>query len=215
MTFAQVGLAVVLCGAAACSSTSKEHDNAEALYKDAEDDLQADRYIMAHEKFGKLRSKYPYSKFAILATLRNADTYFKEESYFEAAAAYQTFRDLHPNHEKAAYALFMVGESYFLDTPTQIARDLTSAGRAISSFQEYLKRFPFDENAQKAKDRIAAARDVLAEKELYVGNFYYKRDLPLSAKGRYERILNLYGDSKFATEAKTKLEVVNRELKPE
>src|SRR5688572_1079635 len=97
----------------ACSGQKIDENNPQDLYKDAEEDIQDKRFAMALDKLKSLKNKFPYSHLATQAKLRIADVYFDEESYIEAAGAYESFRDMHPKHEKADYVLFRIGESYF------------------------------------------------------------------------------------------------------
>ncbi|MFX6218501.1 outer membrane protein assembly factor BamD, partial [Acinetobacter baumannii] len=73
---------------------------AEKQYSEGERLLKKDRYVEAVERFRVLKSRYPYSKYAALATLRIGDVHFQEESYIEAAAAYKVFRELYPKHDQ-------------------------------------------------------------------------------------------------------------------
>ena len=57
-----------------------------------------------------IKNKFPYSNYATEAQLKIADVYYMQESYGEAAVAYEAFRDLHPKHEKVPYAMFRIGE---------------------------------------------------------------------------------------------------------
>jgi outer membrane assembly lipoprotein YfiO len=104
--------------------------------------------------------------------------------------------------------MFRIGKSYFKDSPTNVARDLTPAQKSVDSYQEYLHRFPNAENAKEAQEDLAAARRLLADKELYIGNFYFKRDFYDSAKPRFERVVALYPETPAAAEAKQKLEKI-------
>src|SRR5436305_4595321 len=88
---------------AGCAGTPVDENDPASLFKDAESDIQSDHYQIAVEKLRSIKNKFPYSKYALDAQLRIADVYFLEESYAEAAAAYETFKDLHPKHEKAGY----------------------------------------------------------------------------------------------------------------
>jgi outer membrane protein assembly factor BamD len=80
---------------------------------------------------------------------------------------------LHPKHPKVAYAMFRIGLSYFNDLPSTVARDLTDASKAQDAFNEFLRRFPTDPNAADARKDLADCRKELAEKELYIANFYF------------------------------------------
>ena len=202
---------MIQIGHLGCSGKSVEDGDPAELYKEAEEDISSDHYQLAVDKLKIIKNKYPYSKFALDASLRLADVYFLQESFTEAALAYESFRDLHPKHEKVAYAMFRIGLSYYNDLPSTVARDLTDANKAQDAFNEFLRRFPADPNAAEAKKDLTDSRKQLAEKELYIGNFYYKRHFFDSAKSRYEKLLQLYPETTPAGEAKEKLARIEKE----
>ena len=195
-----------------CSGKKIEDADPGDLYKMAEEDIANDQYLLALEKLKLVRNKYPYSKFATQAQLKIADVYYLQESYIEAAAAYESFNDLHPKNDKVDYAMFRAAESYFNDIPSPIARDLTPAKKAEDAFNEFLKRFPGDAEAPKARAHLELARTALAEKELYIGNFYYHEDQYESAKRRYEKLLMMYPETKFAAKARDRLAATEQKL---
>jgi outer membrane protein assembly factor BamD len=197
-------LAMGLVGSG-CSGREVDENDPASLYSDAEEEISNDHYQIALDKLRIVKNKFPYSKFSIDAQLKIADVYFLQESWAEAAIAYETFRDLHPKHERVAYAMFRIGKSHFNDIPSPTARDLTPGQKAIDAYSEYLRRFPADPNVAEAKSDLDGIRKVMAEKELYIGNFYYRRDFYESARPRFEKILALYPDSEAAKEAKEKL----------
>jgi len=160
------------------------------------------------EKLQSIKNKHPYSKEATEAQLRIADVYFLQDNYTEAAASYEAFRDLHPKHPKIAYATFRVALSHFNDIPGNHARDLTPAARAETAFDEYLYRFPKDEFSAEARAKRAEARNILAEKEVYIADFYYKRDHWDAARGRYQKVVSTYGDTTFVDHAQKRLKAL-------
>lgn len=190
-------LALFLMAAlSACSAVVINNESPpEAQYADGERLLNKERFLEAVERFRMLKSRYPYSKYAALASLRIADCHFAEEAYIEAAAAYKVFRELYPKHEHAAYAQFRTAESYYNQLPGAVDRDLEPAKDAIQAYSDYLKLFPSHPEAAKAQFRITELRQTLAEKEDYVGNFYFIRDFYLSAAGRYRHILENYPEA--------------------
>lgn len=190
---------------AGCSSAPVSENEPERLYKDALDDINSDHYQIAIEKLKLIRNKFPYSSYATEAQLKIADVYYLQESYAEAALAYEAFRDLHPKHEKVPYAMFRAAKSYFNDAPGTVARDQTTVQKALDAYNEFLKRFPQAPEATEARKDVAEARRTLAEKELYIGDFYFKRDFYDSAKPRYQKILNLYPETDAAKQAQEKL----------
>jgi outer membrane protein assembly factor BamD len=194
-----------------CSGKSVEDGDPSELYKEAEEDISSDHYQLAVDKLKVIKNKYPYSKFALDASLRLADVYFLQESFTEAALAYESFRDLHPKHERVPYAMFRVGKSYYNDIPSAVSRDLTPATKAQDAYNDFLRRFPNDPNAPEARKDWADIRRQLAEKELYIANFYYKRHFYDSAKNRFEKLLQLYSDTPTAEEAKDKLAKIEKD----
>jgi outer membrane protein assembly factor BamD len=185
-----------------CASKGISESNPKEMYEDANQDIENDRYLLALDKLRIIKSKFSYSNYGALAQLRIGDVYFLQDSFTEAAAAYETFVELYPKHEKSPYALFRAGEAYYNDIPTTIQRDMRSAESAISSFTNYLKKYPSGEYAEKAKTMKVQAYDRLAEKELDVAKFYIHRKKAEAAKQRLQKILDQYGESKVAPEAK-------------
>jgi len=193
-----------------CSSTPIDENDPASLMADAEDDIQSNHYQIAIEKLRTIKNKFPYSKHATDSQIRIADVYFLQESFAEAALTYEVFRDLHPKHEKTAYAMFRIGKSYFNDMPGTVARDLTSAQRGLDAYRDFMKRFPTDPQAKEAEADIVTIRDTLAAKELYIGNFYYRSADWDAAKARYMKIQIMYPETETAKQALTKLESIEK-----
>jgi outer membrane protein assembly factor BamD len=176
------------------------------MYEDAEIDIEGNRYLLALDKLRVVRSKFSYSNYGALAQLRIGDVYFLQDSFPEAAVAYEGFYELYPKHAKASYALFRAGESHYSDIPTTTARDLKSAENAIQWLGTYLARYPRGEHSERARDLRQKAYDKLAEKELDTARFYLKRKKYPAARTRLEKLLELYPGSAYADQAREMLE---------
>lgn len=188
-----------------CAGKSVDQNDPAALMKEAEDDIKSDHYQIALDKLRSIKNRFPYSKFALEAQLRIADVFFMQESFPEAAATYEAFSDLHPKHERVPYALFRAAKSYYNDSPSRVERDLTPAQKALTSYTEFLRRFPAAAEADEARKDVAAIRLTLAEKEMTIADFYNKRRHYDSAKTRYEKILALYPETAPAKAAQEKI----------
>lgn len=196
-------------GVSGCSTAEVNENDPVALAKEAESDIESDRYILALEKLQKVKNQHPYSTQAVEAKLRIADVYFLQENFAEAAATYEAFKDLHPRHPRLAYASYRVGLSFYSDLPGNHARDLASANKAEESFKDYLRNFPAAEFSEDAKVKLAEVRRILAGKEMYIANFYFKREMWEAAKSRYAKVVNQYADSPFLEEAKEQLKKID------
>ena len=157
--------------------------------------LAADgRYEEALIQLADVRNRFPYSQFTTDAELKIADIHFERESFVEAQNAYLLFKDFHPKHPRIDYATSQLALSYFHQLPDTIDRDLSQAQNAISAFDDVIRSYPGTEYAKKAKEKRAKIYDMLAQKELYIADFYFKQKQYLSALGRYEDVLRKFPD---------------------
>lgn len=187
---------------AGCSSTPElDTSTPEGAYALAERYDKDERYEEAITQYGVVKNKHPYSKLATEAELKIAEIHFKREDYVEAQAAYQTFKELHPTHPQIAYVTFRMGLSLYKQLPETIDRDLGVAERAILYFDEVIQSYPQSANVGEARDYKTKALKMLAEKEWYIGNFYFIRDFHLSALGRFEGLLEKYPKLGFDAQA--------------
>lgn len=175
-----------------CSSKEKNANTAEGLYKIAQEYDDAERYEIALQKYADVKNKFPYSSLATSAELAVADVHYKQESFAEAQIAYQNFRDLHPKHAKIDYVIFKTGMSFYQQLPDTVDRDLILANDAIYAFNELIKNYPRSEFLIEAKEKRDKCFVMLAEKELYIGNFYLRHEDYAAALNRFEQMLAKY-----------------------
>lgn len=185
-------LLLPLCLAACSSTNTIDTSSPEGSFKLAEKYEKDERFEEAIAQYNDVKNKHPYSKLASEAKLRVADIYFKREDFVEAQNAYQAFKELHPSHPRIDYVTFRLGLSFFNQLPPTIDRDLSVAERAILYFDETRQSFPSSPYAKEAAENKQKALKMLAEKELYIGNFYFVREKYESALSRYEDLLAKY-----------------------
>lgn len=184
---------IVLLLVAACSSDGpKGKTEAEKLYKEAQELVKDERYILATEKLNQIKTQHPYSFYATPAELMLADVQYKQENYIESAASFLLFRDFHPKHERIAWVVFMIGESYYKQLPSTIDRDLESGTEALKFYQELLEKYPNDGQVPTARKRIDEVNGMLREKDQYVADFYFKTGVWQAARWWYQDILDRY-----------------------
>jgi outer membrane protein assembly factor BamD len=169
-----------------------EEDAAE-LMNEGNENLSTGRYKEAVEDFQKVKDRFPYSKYAIIAELKMADALYLQEEYDTAYAAYDEFEKLHPKHKEIPYVIYQKGMSHFNQIKSK-DREQAHTLKAKEEFERVIKRFPRDEYANKARKNLRECLIYLAEHELFVGNFYYKQGRYVAALGRYKYILNNYPD---------------------
>ncbi len=150
-------------------------------------------YRQAIESFQKLKEWYPFSKYASLAELKIADSYYHLGEYEDAVYAYKNFESLHPNNEAIPYVIFQIGTCYYEQMDT-VDRDQTPARKALDTYTRLLRRFPDSDYSVKARQRIKECQKSLAGHEFYVGIFYYKNKKYKAALCRFKSVLANYPD---------------------
>jgi outer membrane protein assembly factor BamD len=197
-----------------CSSDKpKGKTEAEVLYKESLDLIESERYILATEKINQIKTQHPYSYYATPAELLLAEVQFKQESYIESAASFLLFRDFHPKHERIAYVIFMIAESYFMQLPPTIDRDLESGMEAIKFYKEVVEKYPQSEFVEKALKSIKKIMARLLEKDQYIADFYFKTKEYSAARYWYLDILENHQNEKTRHHAMLRTILASHELK--
>ena len=193
LAFVALGTAAAAPVLVGCSSAEKiDASTPEGAFKLGEEFEKDDRYEEAIARFSEVKNKYPYSRFSPLSELKIADIQYKRENYIEAQNAYLLFKDFHPRHPQIDYVTFRLAMSYFKQLPSTIDRDLTLAEKAILYFDETVASYPGSTHVAESRERKQDALKMLAEKEIYVAEFYIKEKQFDSALKRYEGMLRTY-----------------------
>ncbi len=185
--------------------TSNEMEkNVDELVYDGSSAFAAGDYKDAVKAYTDLKDWYPFSKYAILAELKIADSHFHLEEYVEAILGYEEFEKLHPKNEAIPYVIYQTGLCWFKQLDT-VDRDSSPAKNSLTQFNRLINQFPEDEYAKKAKKNIKACVANLSGHELYVANFYMKTKKYKAALKRYEYLVEHYPGSKESKEALNKI----------
>jgi outer membrane protein assembly factor BamD len=167
-------------------------------------ELKDENYPEAQKYFQFVKSKYPFSKFAVLAELAIADSQFARGNYNEAIDAYKAFARLHPTHDKVedGYVAFKVGESYFKDMPDDIwilppsyEKDQSAVSDALRELTDFERKFPDSKYLRQAQDLRKQVLQRLVDHEVYVARFYLNSDHPKAAALRIEGAIRRYPGS--------------------
>ena len=202
---------LILCFFGACLFLScatprpQGKTEAEILLKEARLLKDNGRYIMATEKLGTIRSKYPYSYYATHAELMGADILFEQESFAEAASAYILFRDFHPKHKEMDRIIWMIARSHHEQMPDTFDRDLTSGIEAEKYYRQLVTLFPQSSYKKDAEKHMAAIREQVRLKERYIADFYFKTQDYLSARHRYLSILERFTNGELRTHSMARI----------
>ncbi len=149
----------------------------------------------------EIQIRYPYTKYAALAELRSGDVYFKRKEYMQAAEEYENFITNHPGHQELDYAIYRLGLCYY-EMKAGKDRNHSKPLNAIKWFTLLKQTYPDSQYVEQIQEKIDKSRKILAERELYLGNFYKKKKNYEAAEQRYKNVLENYSDTEYVEEAR-------------
>ncbi|MGE0384826.1 MAG: outer membrane protein assembly factor BamD [Gammaproteobacteria bacterium] len=166
---------------------------AQQLYEKARDRMDSGYYDGAIDLYEKLQARFPFGQYAQQAQLELAYSYYKTEKSAEAVAACDRFIKLYPTHPHIDYAYYLRGlanfntgkglTQRFLPTdPSQ--RDPGGALKSFEDFSDLIKRYPQSRYVTDAQQRMVYLRNILAQNEVNVANYYLRRGAYIAAANR-------------------------------
>ena len=158
----------------------------------------------ASKKFEEVDRQHPYSEWARKSLLMSAYAYYEARSYEECITAAKRYISLHPGTPDAAYAMYLVGASYFDQIP-DVSRDQGRTEKAIASLEEVIRKFPDSEYAASARRKIEEGHDQLAAKEMTVGRYYQDKKNFIGAINRFKVVVTRYQRTRHVEEALMRL----------
>jgi outer membrane protein assembly factor BamD len=200
--------------------TDMARSTPEGLYQQGVEYYHDANYKKSVELFQRLKEEYPLSKFALMAELGVADSFFSGKEYPEAELAYREFLNLHPTNENLPYVMYQIGMCHFNDITT-IDRDQSEAFKALKEFERLTARFPNSKFAFLAEKMIRDCKKTLGEQEFYVGEFYFNIKQYQAALRRFEKVARDYANvgldykvSYYIIETKRRLVEAEAKKKP-
>lgn len=170
------------------------------LWSRAEAAMARKKYDEGRKDLQRLINQFPESELVPTARLNIGRSYFNEKRYDEARAEYQRFIELFPQHERVDEARYYMGLSFFRQME-KADRDQSLSKKAMAEFQTLVSEFRDSQYTTDARAKVAQCRRQLAQKELYVGKFYFDRGAYGAAIKRFETILKEYSGSEYDDQA--------------
>ena len=210
--------AVPMCAAAvlalsACSSTPKDETEGwspNKIYSEARDERETGNFEKAISLYEKLEGRAAGTPLAQQAQLEKAHAYYKANEQAQALAVLDRFMRLHPASPGMDYALYLKGLVNFNDNlgifgslaqQDLSERDQNAAKTSFESFRELITRFPDSKYAPDARERMTYIVNSLAQYEVHVARYYYKRGAYLAAINRAQRAITDYPKAPALKEA--------------
>jgi outer membrane protein assembly factor BamD len=192
-------------GLVACSSLSKDDEtkdwSAAKLYDEAKLALNEGDYPKAVDHYESLEARYPFGRYTQQGQIDLAYVHYRNNEPDLALAAADRFIKLYPGHPRVDYAYYLKGlvndargttllQRYLPVDATQ--RDPGLARDAFKDFAEVVNRFPNSPYAEDSRQRLLALRNRLADYEMHVARYYFKRGAYVAAAERAQYVVEHY-----------------------
>ena len=211
-------LAATVAGLAACSTSVEGTPDAFAddqpagnLYNEGLAYLNAGKMTDAVKSFDEVDRQHPYSEYARKALIMSTFASYRAGKFDDTISAGSRYLALYPGSPDAAYAQYLIGQSYFRQIP-DVTRDQTTTKKALAAMDEIVNNYPDSEYAADAKAKAVVARDQLAGKEMQIGRYYLERREYLAAINRFKIVVTDYQSTRHVEEALERLAEANMAL---
>lgn len=191
-------VALVACSSNKDPFSAYKNKSSAKIYMQAEKNLAHKDYKKAVADLEALDGLYPFGPFAQQGQLESIYAYLKNDNPALALAAAQAYIRLYPRATNVDYAYYMQGYINFnmgggwlqkrlgLD---RSSRDISNYNDAFSSFAMLLERFPDSPYAYDARIRMLFIRNIIANHEYEVAQFYWQRQAYVAAANRATGII--------------------------
>lgn len=197
---------------AACGSSSKNEDkgSAEKLYAEAREDMAAGTYDRAIKTLERVEGRAAGTLLAQQASLELAFAYWKTGERAQALSALDRFIKLHPSSPALDYALYLKGLVNFNDNKGVLSaisrqdlaeRDQQASRDAYQSFKQLVEQFPDSRYSVDARLRMDYIVNTLAQNELHVARYYFRRGAYVAAANRAQQAVRDYQQAPSTEEA--------------
>jgi outer membrane protein assembly factor BamD len=204
---------LLLAVLAGCGSDPKRDDSREAvdkLYAEARDDLAAGSYERAIKTLERLEGRAAGTLLAQQALLDTAYAQWRIGERVQATATIDRFIKLHPSSPALDYALYLKGLINFNDNlglfgnlagQNLAERDQQASRDAYQAFKQLVEQFPTSKYSADGRQRMDYIVNALAEHEVHVARYYFRRGAHLAAANRAQQAVRDYPQAPASEEA--------------
>ena len=204
---------LMLAVVAGCGTNPKDETagwNLEKLYSEAKQEADNGAYDRAAKLYERLEGRAAGTILAQQAQLERAYVLHKSGEKAQALAVLERFVKLHPTSPALDYALYLQGLANFNDNlgifgnlsqQRLSERDQQASRDSFQSFRQMVEQFPQSNYAADARQRMTFIVNSLAEYEVHVARYYFRRGAYVAAANRAQYAVREYQNSPSVEEA--------------
>lgn len=195
----------------ACSMFGHKKDSIDTmpvdkLYDNAHTSLTHADFAAASKAYQRLIARFPSGDYNEQAQLELAYAQYKDNQPDDAYSTINRFIKTYPTHKHVDYAYYLRGlinfdrtsgviERFVQRSETQSRRDQGYNLQAFDDFSELTRRFPDSAYAAEARQRMIYLRNVLAQFEINVAEFYLRNKAYIASADRAQYVIEHYQQS--------------------
>lgn len=194
---------------AGCGGNTAIHDSfsafrnqtASQLYHKSMVDLRKGHDRNAVKELEALNALYPFGAYAESGLINLIYAYYQDGDNEEALAVCDRYLRLYPQGQYADYAYYMKGVVSFYEGFTWLQRkagvnpapmDDSNLRESFEAFNQLVRNFPNSRYTNDALARMRYIRNLFAEKDLGIAQFYFDRRAYVAAINRASRVVEHY-----------------------
>lgn len=190
---ALTSLLLTACSSVTDPAESYKGDTPKKIFDRGEEAVRDKNYSEATKRFEALEVQYPLEPDTQIAELHIIYAYYMNADYASAEAAANRFIRAYPMSPHVDYAYYMLGLSNYYQnlgvferifTIDLATRDLTQIKKSFDSFATIVRSHPNSRYAPAAYQYMIYLRNVMADHELQVANYYYSRKAYVASADR-------------------------------
>ncbi len=210
LTAAGFALAWMLTGCGAPPKDPTADWTPEKLYAEARDEQAAGNFDKAAKMYESLEGRGAGTILAQQAQLERAYLLYRSGEKAQALSTIERFVKLHPTSPAADYAMYLQGLINFNDNVGFLGnlsrqslseRDQQASRDAYQAFKQLVEQFPQSKYAVEGRERMNYIVNALAEYEVHVARYYFRRGAYVAAANRAQQTIQEFQYSPSAEEA--------------
>ncbi|MBA3597590.1 MAG: outer membrane protein assembly factor BamD [Methylibium sp.] len=203
-------LGLVLAG---CNTTPTDETagmSTEKLYGEAKDEASVGNWERATMLYGRLEARAAGTPLAQQAQLDLAYAFYRSGEKAQAETTIERFIKLHPSSPALDYAYYLQGLINFNENLGLLGnlarqdlseRDQRASRDAYQSFKQLVQQFPDSKYAPDAQLRMNYIVNTLAQYEVHVARYYYRRGAYVAAANRAQQAVQEFQSAPATEEA--------------
>ena len=182
----------------------------EQLYADAKSDMASGAWDAAIKTLERVEGRAAGTILAQQAQIDLAYAYWRSGERAQALAAIERFIKLNPSSPALDYALYLRGVINFNDDIGVMGslagqdlaeRDSRASRDAYQAFKQLVTQFPQSPNSDDARLRMDYILNTLADYELHVARYYFRRGAYVAAVNRAQQAVTEFEGAPATEEA--------------